>query len=114
MPLHYCPECQNILIFAQDGSNLIARCRICGYSGASQTTILSTKTYQKSQVKQNQTNSDVIYDNTLERTIHYTCPNQDCITHKNNSKKEAVFTRDSEINLQRAMVCVECQTKWRI
>lgn len=115
MPLHFCPDCQNILTFAQQEQELIVRCRTCGYEGPCQETVLYSKNYRHTASQSSvNTNPDIIYDNTLKRTIHYECPNGSCITHSNADKKEAVFTRDNQSNLQQAMVCVACQTKWRI
>lgn len=115
MPLHFCPDCQNILTFGQQDQELLVRCRICGYEGPCNDTVLYTKNYrQGGGINLTLHNEDVIYDNTLPRTIHYNCPNDKCITHTNQDKKEAVFVRDNNSNLQQAIVCVECHTRWRI
>lgn len=115
MPLHFCPDCQNMLTFAQQDQELLVRCRTCGYEGPCQETVLHTQSYrQGGDVGLNRVREDVIYDSTLKRTIHYQCPNADCATHTDSSKKEAVFVRDTNVNLQQAMVCCSCRTKWRI
>lgn len=115
MPLHFCPDCQNMLIFGLQDHELFVRCRICGYEGPCQETILLTKTYkQGTKTLGELSDENVIYDRTLKRTIHYNCPNGSCITHKDEDKKEAVFARNSMNNLQQVMVCTLCKTKWQI
>lgn len=53
----------------------------------------------------------MIYDNTLPRTKNYTCENKKCITHKDSSKKEAVFYRTKD-KYRLTYICVECKTQW--
>jgi hypothetical protein len=51
-----------------------------------------------------------IYDQTLARTRNYICPNSECPTHKDNSGKEAVITKNS--TEQVVYVCTVCSTDW--
>lgn len=45
------------------------------------------------------------------RTRDYTCKNMNCITHKDSSKKEAVFYKDKKTNLL-VYICGVCYTNW--
>ena len=47
----------------------------------------------------------------LPHTRQYICPNTECASHKDHSKREAVFYR--MLNTFRLMyICKECNTKW--
>ena len=49
---------------------------------------------------------------TLPRTTKYICPNDDCITHSNPNKKEAIFFNEGD-SLKNIYICKECNTEWK-
>jgi hypothetical protein len=51
-----------------------------------------------------------IYDNTLERTRNYICPNPKCASHSDDSTKEAVLTKNATDQV--VHVCCVCSTNW--
>ncbi|AYV85600.1 MAG: DNA-dependent RNA polymerase subunit Rpb9 [Satyrvirus sp.] len=51
-----------------------------------------------------------IYDYTLPRTKNYICKNENCPTHKDDSKKEAVLTKN--LSEQVIYICTVCSTYW--
>ena len=51
-----------------------------------------------------------IYDYTLARTKNYICKNKKCETHRDDSLKEAVLTKN--ITDQIVYVCCHCLTNW--
>lgn len=113
MPLHFCPECQNLITFGEKEGELQIQCRTCGYEAPSDETVLLTKTYKWDEgVRFGGLPAEIIYDPSLKRTIHYTCPNEKCETHQDADKKEAVFSRESESNLKQIIVCAVCHTTW--
>lgn len=48
----------------------------------------------------------------LSRTKDYSCKNKDCKTHKDVSKKEAVFYHNN--NLEVKYICGECYNSWTL
>ncbi|MBA42693.1 MAG: hypothetical protein CMF62_01615 [Magnetococcales bacterium] len=55
--------------------------------------------------------SDRIYDTTLPRTVRYICKNSKCTSHKDPSKREAVFFR-LENSYKLRYICTACETTW--
>jgi hypothetical protein len=52
-------------------------------------------------------------DPTLPRTRDYTCKNNNCITHKKNDVKEAIYYRDDNTyNIN--YCCTTCYTNWKL
>jgi hypothetical protein len=49
---------------------------------------------------------------TLPKTTKYVCPNDDCITHANPKKKEAIFFNEGN-SLKSIYICKECNTEWK-
>ena len=57
--------------------------------------------------------SDIVKSNTLPRTKDYICHNKECVTHKDHTKKEAVFTRIGS-TFRLIYICTECATSWYV
>ena len=53
-------------------------------------------------------------DKTLPRTKDFICPNKKCLSHKNNSDKEAVFYRSMKNSYEIQYNCSTCNTKWNL
>jgi len=92
---------------------MIYECTQCGYTTESNDPILYTQTYD-SVIRYTNPNQikNIIHDPTIARTVKYTCPNEDCSTHSNESIKEALFWRDPT-DMTMNMVCRECKTSWK-
>ena len=56
--------------------------------------------------------SNKIKDMTLPRTKDFICPNNKCISQKNEKDKEAVFYRVSKESYNLKYVCTSCETSW--
>jgi hypothetical protein len=56
-------------------------------------------------------NKLIVANPILPRTKDYNCKNMNCITHKDNSKKEAVFYKDKRTH-NLIYVCGVCYTSW--
>jgi hypothetical protein len=86
-------------------------CSNCLYSSpiepnaliASKASTNISKSYVKSEKFKN-----YIYNPALPRTRNYACVNEDCISHKQPDKKEAVFYRQCVNNLQIWYSCCAC------
>ncbi len=47
------------------------------------------------------------------RTKDYTCKNINCITHKDNNVKEAIFFREKD-SYQTNYICIVCYSNWKV
>lgn len=54
---------------------------------------------------------NMIHNNALPHTRHYICPNNNCISHNDHTKRDAVFFRTTGYNLK--YMCTSCETIWR-
>lgn len=57
--------------------------------------------------------SHLLDDNTLPRTFDYVCKNKNCPSHKDPSKREALFFRHGKTYML-TYLCVECKNYWNI
>uniref|UniRef100_A0A6C0LUS1 TFIIS-type domain-containing protein n=1 Tax=viral metagenome TaxID=1070528 RepID=A0A6C0LUS1_9ZZZZ len=73
-------------------------------------TLIYSKNYNISDPVETEDYSYAPYDQTLARTRNYICKNPSCQTHKNDSLKEAVLTKN--INHQIVYVCCHCHKYW--
>ena len=107
----FCPECGSLLHYAELENKLVNICKTCGYKVESDETLIQAKHYKKTNYNNFQNHQYYIYNPSFTRTIHYNCPNNDCVTHKNSDKKEAIFFNKKN-SLKQAFICVACKTEW--
>ena len=79
----------------------------------------SIKLYEINLLEDNNKKIKSIEDNKLlfnnpiyPRTKDYTCKNLNCITHKDETKKEAIFYKDK--NYQLVYICGNCNSNWSV
>jgi len=92
--------------------NLYSSCKRCGFREEFVDSIVETHIYGENLSKM-EIPTNVIYDNTLCRTIHKKCPNPECITHKKPELQEAVFVNDKD-TLIVTYICVHCKKMWKL
>lgn len=73
-------------------------------------TLIYSKNYNATSSAETDDYTFAIYDQTLPRTKNYMCKNPDCESHKNDSVKEAVLTKNSIEQI--VYICVSCSTNW--
>jgi DNA-directed RNA polymerase subunit M/transcription elongation factor TFIIS len=108
----FCPECESILYYRENNGKLVNICNSCKYMAETTKTLISQNSYSKSNIATFGNKKNYIYDLTLPRTTKYTCPNDDCLTHKNSSKKDAIFFNEGD-SLKNIFICKECNTEWK-
>lgn len=91
------------------------KCLNCNYeepiTGSMKLYELNLKTDIVSNFKSKEENKIIFSNPILPRTRDYTCKNINCISHKDDSKKEAVFYKDKQTyNL--TYLCGVCLTSW--
>lgn len=56
-------------------------------------------------------NNDIINMDYLPHTRNYKCPNKECESHKDNSKRDAIFKRFYK-TYKNKYICTACLTSW--
>jgi DNA-directed RNA polymerase subunit M/transcription elongation factor TFIIS len=108
----FCPECENKIYPVEENDRLYHQCLKCGFKDEFRETIIHRRTYKGKSTNQNShVNQFSRFDVSLPRTKKKTCPNVDCISHRETDKQEAVFIMDP-ISLKLTFVCVCCATDW--
>ena len=102
------------IIFSNKVSEADLNCSNCGYKKQVNETI---KLYEfnvndtTNSTRSLEDNKLLTLDPTLPRTRDFTCKNVNCITHKSNELKEAVFLRiPKSYNL--SYICCKCYYSW--
>ena len=86
-------------------------CKSCkNYKPIKPGTLIYSKTYNTTNAAETEDYSFAIYDQTLPRTKNYICKNAKCETHKNDSLKEVVLTKNASDQL--VYICTVCSTNW--
>lgn len=109
--MQFCKECENKLFPIEEDLKLWNKCLDCGFKEEYNETVIDRKIYKNNNSIEIETNKYLIYDPALPRTIHKTCPNQSCVSHKKPELQEAVFIQDS-ITIKLTFICVNCNTEW--
>jgi DNA-directed RNA polymerase subunit M/transcription elongation factor TFIIS len=110
--MKFCPECESMLHYAEESEKLTERCKNCGYKDICQDRVIETTNYKKSNMQSLNSKNYSRYDNTLSRTIHKECPNNDCPSKNNKALQEAVFYPDS-LTMKLIYICTVCNTQWQ-
>lgn len=118
--MHFCLNCQNmyyVKINVNNPNKLIYYCRNCGDENLvlSEENVTVSKTIIK---KSEQSFSHIInkytkLDPTLPRINNILCPNQDCMTNKNEKEREIIYIRYDDINMKYIYLCSDCDTVWK-
>ena len=72
--------------------------------------IIYSKNYNSSTTAEIHDYSFDAHDPSLPLTRNYICKNKKCITHKDDSKKEAALTRNNKYQI--IYICKACETFW--
>lgn len=90
------------------------KCNNCNHIEPITKTILLYKLdleEKSSKFKSLEENEFICKDPILPRTHDYTCKNPNCITHKDNKQKEAVFVKDKN-TFKVTYICCVCYYSW--
>jgi DNA-directed RNA polymerase subunit M/transcription elongation factor TFIIS len=106
-----------VKINVNNPNKLVYYCRNCGDENLllSEENVTVSKTIIK---KSQQSFSHIInkytkLDPTLPRINNILCPNQDCITNKNEKEREIIYIRYDDINMKYIYLCSDCDTVWK-
>lgn len=97
---------------AKVGSNIAYFiCKFCkNYKPIKPGTVIYSKSYSTINASEMEDYTYAIYDQTLPRTRTYICKNAKCETHKNDSLKEAILTKNATDQI--VYICTHCSTNW--
>ena len=111
--MNFCDKCHNILYPFEENNKLYLICNNCGFKKAHTDKVVFKLSYKNNtDVKSNVSNKYIIYDNTLPRTTKKKCPNEDCESNKDETKREVVFYPMAK-TMDLIYVCCACKTEWK-
>jgi len=110
--MEFCPTCESILYYQEEDGDLINFCQSCGFKDKSNKTLIAQNSYAKNAISAFGSRKNYVYDPTFPRTAKYICPNEDCITRQDDTKKEAIFFNEGD-SLKHVFICKACQTEWK-
>lgn len=118
--MRFCNNCDNmyyIQIKNEDSDELMYYCRKCG--DTSDMTLDETLSVTSSNLNKDKTNFDDIinkytkYDPTLPKVNYIKCPNEECISKKEEGKNDIVYIRYDESKMKYIYMCKNCDMAWR-
>lgn len=118
--MHFCKKCSNMYYIRLDDENnhqLIYYCRKCGDEDT--TITQENMCVSKVQLRRGEQrfshiiNEYTKLDPTLPRINSIRCPNTNCESNKNESKREVIFIRYDDVNVKYIYLCAVCNTSWK-
>lgn len=86
-------------------------CKFCRfYKPIEPGTLIYSKSYGFDNTIETEDYTYAIYDHTLPRTKNYICKNTECKSHKDDSVREAIITKNSAEQV--VYICTNCLTNW--
>lgn len=86
-------------------------CKNCkNYKPIKPGTLIYSKNYNATNSVEMEDYTFSIYDQSLARTRNYICRNKNCATHKDDTNKEAVLTKNKSEQI--VYICTVCSTNW--
>ena len=118
--MHFCSECHNmyyVKIKDNDENTLIYYCRNCGHQDdiltAENICVLETQIKKSAQKYTHAINRYTKLDPTLPHTTTIRCPNQDCPSNVDETKRDVLYIRYNDIDMKYIYVCSVCDTTWK-
>jgi len=118
--MHFCSECQNMYYIRIDSENvnkLIYYCRNCGNEdkllNVDNVSVSSTQVKKIEKSFNHIVNKYTKLDPTLPRISKVLCPNAECDTNKKDAKREIIYIRYDDINMNYIYMCSTCDTTWK-
>jgi DNA-directed RNA polymerase subunit M/transcription elongation factor TFIIS len=118
--MNFCSNCDNMLFvkLSQENSNdLVNYCRNCGNEEppSIENLCVFKNNLKKNDTKyQNYINEYTKLDPTLPRITTIKCPNQDCLSNKEEDKREVISVRYDDSKLKYVYLCATCDYVWKI
>lgn len=117
--MKFCPNCNNLFYTKIEDDTLMFHCKYCQFSREfNKEDGDSNKVFQNS-YKDNsisyreQINEYTHLDPTLPRVNNIDCPNIECVSHSDPSKKEVIYIKYDIDNMNYIYLCCNCRTTWK-
>jgi len=118
--MHFCDQCQNMYYIRIDSENtnkLVYYCRNCGNEdkllNVDNVCVSSTQIKKTEQSFDHIVNKYTKLDPTLPRISKILCPNPECETNTKDTKREIIYIRYDDINMNYIYMCSTCDTIWK-
>lgn len=119
--MHFCEKCNNMYylkVNADNNNHLIYYCRNCGHEDNNLTTtsnicVSKTNIKRKEQKYSHNVNEYTKLDPTLPRINTIKCPNYECKSNKDETKREIIYIRYDDTNMKYIYLCSICDTMWK-
>ena len=121
--MRFCPRCSYYLyLSATDGAAVSHQCKNCGYSEP-----LDPKTKDDALILETNfrsgssaggaasgitVNSYTLMDPTLPHVKTLRCPNGDCESNRDESKRDVIYIKTDPTNLKFQYICTVCSRQW--
>lgn len=119
--MKFCVKCNNMYYITIDNNQenkLSYYCRNCGHKDVDidneGVCVLNTVMKKGKQHFEHIINKYTKLDPTLPRIYKLPCPNNDCLTNKddNDSKRDVLYMRYDDNDLKYLYMCCKCDTVW--
>src|SRR5690606_10434503 len=107
--MKYCKECNNILTYKNEGTELFLLCQTCNKQYKSNDYLIYHRRFNK--INMNVINQNIVYDCRLPRTNKIKCLNKDCETNKK-SKETEIIIYNNPVNMVSSYICSNCKYIW--
>ncbi len=118
--MNFCTNCDNMLFIKlsdDNPNNLVNYCRNCGNEDAasSENLCVFKNNLKKNDIKyENYINEYTKLDPTLPRINTIKCPNIECISNKEDEKREIISVRYDDDKIKYVYLCAVCDNVWKI
>jgi DNA-directed RNA polymerase subunit M/transcription elongation factor TFIIS len=119
--MRFCPTCSYFLYLdASEEKQVSYQCRNCGYrtllQPASKEEALILETSFRSGTSGAASgvviNEYTLHDPTLPHVATLRCPNADCVSRTDESKRDVIYIKTDPTNLKFQYICTTCSRQW--
>jgi DNA-directed RNA polymerase subunit M/transcription elongation factor TFIIS len=120
--MRFCPTCSYFLYLDASDANVSYQCRNCGHRER-----LDPKTKEDALILETSfrsgssaagaasgivINEFTLQDPTLPHVTTLRCPNADCASRTDESKRDVIYIKTDPTNLKFQYICKTCKTQW--
>lgn len=118
--MHFCSVCNNmyyVRIKDEGSSQLTYYCRNCGHTDDNLTVdnicvVDGGKSKKANKGISNVVNKYTKLDPTLPHITTIKCPNTNCCSNEDDSKRDVIYIRYDDIDMKYLYICSVCDTMW--
>lgn len=117
--MKWCPQCDNYLyhkVEGDDKNTLVRKCLNCGYAEEDTDGGLVVETRVQERASEGYKillNEFTSKDPTLPHVKNIKCPNVECASNQDVSKRDVIYIKYDAVNLKYIYICKVCDSRWR-